>query len=715
MHECRNGIAVATCNLFASTSIDFVMNLRKFVFAFCSFLPFHVAVLAQPRVAGNEINLTGQWKFQIDSLDKGITEKWFAKRLNESIVLPGSMLTNGKGNDVTVSTKWTGNIWDSLWYTSPAFEKYRQPGNTKIAFWLQPDKHYTGVAWYQKEVIVPSRFKSGLTQLFLERCHWETTVWVDGTYVGMQNALATPHEYNLTKFSPGPHTITIRIDNRVKAINPGLDAHSISDNTQTNWNGIIGKMALVHRPAAHISNVALFPNAKNKTVEARLEITSSKDKESSCNIHLSAFLKTSASSPAGKPQSKKLLLKKGINRFSLTYQLNGDAPLWDEHNPNVLSLKTVLTAAEGKDEAVTDFGLRHFEISGTRFTVNGAPVFLRGTLECAIFPKTGFPPTDVAAWERLYNRCKEYGLNHVRFHSWCPPEAAFVAADKLGIYLSVEASAWVGDLGKGDAIDQYVYDESERIVAAYSNHPSFVLLLYGNEAHGKNAVSYLNKFLQYWKAKGDNRQQYSSAAGFPQSPESEWVSTPNPRIQHWAAGLKSPINAKPPSADFDWEKNISKDKPTVSHEIGQWCVYPDFKEIPKYTGPLKAKNFEIFRDFLSGNGMAHLADSFLMASGKLQVLCYKADIEAALRTKGFAGFQLLDLHDFPGQGSAIVGVVNAFWEDKGYITGAEYKRFCSDVVPLARMKRLVFENNEDFEATVQIANFSKTALQEAVS
>jgi hypothetical protein len=528
--------------------------------------------------------------------------------------------------------------------------------------------------------------------------------------------LATAHEYNLSKFlTQGLHTISIRIDNRVKKINPGLDAHSISDNTQTNWNGIVGKMLLINRAATYINNIAVFPDAKKKTVEVKLEIYNTNTKEINCSINLAAFLQKQSLQNAGKLLAKNIVLSTGINNVSITYPLYTTAPTWDEYNPNMLSLKTTINVGRRKDEIVTDFGLRNIEIDGTRFIVNGVPIFLRGTLECAIFPKTGFPPTDELAWEKLYSRCKDYGLNHVRFHSWCPPEAAFIAADKMGIYLSVEASTWADDLGKGDGIDQYIYDESERIVKAYGNHPSFILMLYGNEAHGKNAVPYLSKFMQHWKLKKDNRQKYSSAAGFPESVESQYTSRPQPRIQRWAEGLKSIINANAPSTNYDWADKMVKDKPTVSHEIGQWCVYPDFKEIKKYTGPLKAKNFEIFQDFLAGNGMQHLADSFLLASGKLQVLCYKADIEAALRTKGFGGFQLLDLHDFPGQGTAIVGVVNAFWEDKGYVTGLEFKNFCNNIVPLARISKLVFENNETFSATIQVANFSKAALSQNLS
>jgi hypothetical protein len=153
------------------------------------------------------------------------------------------------------------------------------------------------------------------------------------------------------------------------------------------------------------------------------------------------------------------------------------------------------------------------------------------------------------------------------------------------------------------------------------------------------------------------------------------------------------------------------DRPIVSHEIGQWCVYPNLKEIEKYDGVLKAKNFEIFKRSLKAHKMRNLADSLLLASGKLQALCYKADIEAALRTPGFGGFQLLDLHDFPGQGTALVGVLDAFWEEKGYITPEEYRRFCNETVPLARFSKRIYKSGEKIDIGIEVAHFGAIELE----
>lgn len=196
-------------------------------------------------------------------------------------------------------------------------------------------------------------------------------------------------------------------------------------------------------------------------------------------------------------------------------------------------------------------------------------------------------------------------------------------------------------------------------------------------------------------------------------PESDFLNDAAPRIQAWGQGVNSIINAQPPRTDYDWSGYTGRfSQPMISHEIGQWCAYPNFREMKKYDGVMKPKNFEIFRETLEKNGMGHLADSFLMASGKLQALCYKADIEAALRTKDFGGFQLLGLSDFPGQGTALVGVLDVFWEQKGYVSPDEFRRFCNTTVPLVRLPRLIYTNNEELVADVEVAYFGPSVLRE---
>lgn len=659
------------------------------------------------------IDLSGEWQFRMDPDDKGIDEKWFEGDFSETVQLPGSMVENDKGYEITLETEWTGGVRNPDWYNDPNYAPYVDPGNVRFPYWLQPLKKYTGAAWYYKTINVSDDWQEKTVQLKLERPHWESVIWMNGTQVGTQNSLATPHVYDVTNFvKQGENRLAIRIDNRTKDVDPGHNSHSITDHTQSNWNGIVGEISLEATSKIYFENVEIFPDVETNNAEIRATVQNNLPEPKTAEFSVVAILKKSGEK-YGK-ETQEFNLSPGENIVKMNYELGNEALLWDEFNPNVYQLNLDLKSGKKTDQASVDFGLREFKVDGTRFAINGRPVFLRGTLECAIFPLTGYPPTDTDYWKKIYTAVKDHGLNHVRFHSWCPPEAAFVAADEMGVYLQVECSSWANQstqLGSGLPIDQYIWDESERIVKAYGNHPSFVMMAYGNEPGGPNHKEFLTEFVNSWKGK-DNRRVYTSAAGWPVLETNEFHNIPQPRIQGWGEQLNSIINSEPPKTNYDWSDKVPGDgTPVVSHEIGQWCVYPNFKEIEKYSGVLKPKNFEIFRESLKAHHMGHLADSFLLASGKLQALCYKADIEAALRTPGFAGFQLLDLHDFPGQGTALVGVLDPFWEEKGYISPEEYRRFSNTTVPLARLEKRIFTEGETMTAAIEVAHFGEHPLE----
>jgi len=658
------------------------------------------------------IDLSGEWQFQMDPDDVGVKENWFEKEFAETVQLPGSMDENGKGFDITLETKWTGGVRNPEWFKDPNYAPYHDSTNIRFPYWLQPDKKYTGAAWYSKKVTISETWKYKPVFLKLERPHWETRVWINGKNAGMQNSLATPHIFDISLWlKPGENTITICVDNRTKQVDVGHDSHSISDHTQSNWNGIVGEISLQNRGNIYFENVEIFPDVERKTAEIHATVISTEQIETNIKIPVFAKLKNSANKL--KQETFEFTVSRGENIVKMSYPLGENVLLWDEFSPNVYELSLQLKSKNSTDMKTVDFGLRDFKVDGTRFAINGRPVFLRGTLECAIFPLTGYPPTENPGWVKVFSAVKAHGLNHVRFHSWCPPEAAFSVADSMGIYLQVECSSWANsttELGSGLPIDKYIWDESKRIVKAYGNHPSFVMMAYGNEPGGPKYHEYLTEFVSWWKA-NDNRRVYTGGAGWPALAVNDYHNLPAPRIQGWGEELKSIINAEPPTSDYDWLGKVPGDGiPVVSHEIGQWCVYPNLKEIEKYTGVLKAKNFEIFRESLIANNMGNLADSFLLSSGKLQTLCYKADIEAALRTPGFAGFHLLDLHDFPGQGTALVGVLDPFWEEKGYVSPSEYSRFCNSTVPLARLEKMIFTEGETMTANIEVAHFGEKPL-----
>lgn len=683
---------------------------------FVQILPFLVflTLISCTQNQNKPFDLSGEWQFQTDPDDRGITEKWFEKDLPETVHLPGSMVENGKGLDITLETEWTGGVRNPEWHNHPSYAPYHDPENIRFPFWLQPEKKYTGAAWYRKTIELPKGWDEKPVFLNLERVHWESSVWINNNYLEMQNSLATPHNFDISGLlRPGKNSITIQVDNRTKDIDPGCNSHSISDHTQSNWNGITGDISLQKKGEIFFTDLAVFPHAEQKYVTIRATVFNTIFGNEKITIPVSVQLKNS--SQKAHKENFGFSLLPGENIVRINFFMEDNVQLWDEFNPNVYELTAEIKSKNILDQQTVDFGFRDFKVDGTRFSINGRPVFLRGTLECAIFPKTGYPPTDVESWKKVYAAVKNHGLNHVRFHSWCPPKAAFVAADEMGIYLQVECSSWANQstqLGSGLPIDQYIWDESKRIVKAYGNHPSFVMMAYGNEPGGPRYRDFLTEFVSYWKEQ-DNRRVYTGAAGWPELPVNDFHNIPQPRIQGWGEELNSIINAEPPKTNFDWSDRLPSDGiPVVSHEIGQWCVYPNFREIEKYDGVLKAKNFELFRESLIAHHIGHLADSFLLASGKLQALCYKADIEAALRTPGIAGFQLLDLHDFPGQGTALVGVLDPFWEEKGYISPEEYRRFCNITVPLARLEKRIFTEGETMTANIEVAHFGEKPMQQ---
>jgi hypothetical protein len=658
------------------------------------------------------IDLSGNWRFALDKQDKGIEQNWFADSLQSAdmIHLPGSLQSQGYGDIPGPSTPWTGDIQQSEW-NKPKYAPYRSADNFKMPFWLQPDKVYKGAAWYQKTVTIPKSWENKRIMLTLERPHWETTVWIDSHTVGSANYLSTPHIYDLTEFlTPGKHTLTVRVDNRV-VVDVGVNSHSISDHTQSNWNGIVGKIELQADSAAWIDNVQVYPNLKSRLVKVQVQLGNRTGQSISGQL----ILDVSFNGRKVKSSESPFVIDSAHSGTEIILPLGDNIKVWDEFNPRLYILKTQFHAKDIHAEHETVFGMREVTTKENRIILNGRPVFMRGTLECCIFPKTGFPPTDVKSWKHIINICKKHGLNHIRFHSWCPPDAAFIAADELGFYYQVECSSWANQgtgVGDGKPVDAWLYKEADAILKAYGNHPSFLLFAYGNEPDGpEGGAAYLRKWVTHYKQQ-DSRRLVTSASGWPLIKESDYHVSPSPRIQGWGQELASRINSKAPETMTDYRDYLTQypTQPVISHEIGQWCVYPNFDEMKKYTGVLKPKNFEVFREFLRQKNMLDQAHDFLMASGKLQTLCYKEEIESALRTPHFGGFQLLDLHDFPGQGTALVGVLDPFWDSKPYISPAEYNRFCGPIVPLLRLQKRIFTASDTLSAQVDVSQFGPTDL-----
>ena len=643
----------------------------------------------------HNISLSGLWRFGTD------------ENMDDRILLPGSMPQRMKGNVPDTKTRWIGAIYDSSFYHNPYMEQYRMEGKTlKLPFFLTPARHYVGKAWYERTIIIPDGSPARY-RLFLERPHISTALWVNGHHIQSFNSLSVPHVYNLDNIlKPGENTITICVDNDPNVANVGQDSHSVSDQTQGDWNGIVGRIELQEYNA--IDYVRVFPDIDRKMAEVRIKLSSDLIGERATVSLCAEAFNSSRNHIVTSPRQTFIV---DTAEIVIPLCMGEGMLLWDEFTPQLYRL-SVNVMSDGRGYTYnTNFGMRKIEIRDKMFYVNNRLVQLRGTVESCCFPLTGYPPTDVDSWLRVFERCKAWGLNHVRFHSYCPPEAAFTAADIAGVYIQPEGPSWPNHgvrLGRGEQIDSYLIDESLRIVDTYGNHPSFCFFAFGNEPAG-DWVRWCNEYMPIME-RHDSRHLY---AGFSVGGGWAWQPKTQFAVKAGARGLDT-WRSSPPEAVTDFSDKITvyngKDMPGtritipfVSHETGQWCVFPNFKEIPKYSGVNKPYNLEIFRDLLSHNGMSCRADDFLYASGKLQTLCYKYEIERHLRTPKYSGFQLLALNDYSGQGSALVGLTDVFYDDKGYVTSSEFREFCSDIVPLARIKKFTYTTDECFTADLLLS------------
>lgn len=644
--------------------------------------------------AQNKIDISGTWEFQIQRSENTVTPM---SVYDDTIQLPGSMITRGKGDIVSVKTQWTGSLYDSSFYFNPYMEKYRVEGQMKFPFFLTPEHHYIGNAWYRRKVLVPKEWRKQRIILTLERPHIETTVYVNGKEIGHQMGLSAPHVYDVTNHIKigKENTIAIKVYNGIENVCVGKDSHSVTDHTQGNWNGIAGDISLSARPMNTIEHIDVYPDVCYNSIRLVLR---GKAKG------LSFFIDGKESEAVAQSDT------------SYVIRLSDDVRLWDEFHPNLYTL-------EVKDingySVSTTFGMREVKVNGMDIVLNGKPIYVRGTVGNCCFPETGYPPTDEASWERIFRKCKEYGLNTMRFHSYCPPEAAFRVADRLGFYLQPEGPSWPNHgvrLGRGMAIDQYLMDETKRMVEAYGNHPSFLMMSAGNEPAG-DWVKWCNAWVDYWK-NADSRRIYCGAnvgGGW------AWDNGSQYHVKAGGRGLDWNRNAPNSNDDYsmdllfprNYKDSVPNNSPIISHEQGQWCAFPDLKERSQYTGVYKAKNFDIFEDLLRDNGMASQSEKFLMSSGKLQTLAYKYEIERNLRTKDYTGFVLLGLNDYSGQGTAIVGPLNVHWKEKGYVDATEWTEFCNDVVPLAKFPKFVYSASDTLKIPIEVYNASASEIEDA--
>jgi hypothetical protein len=643
------------------------------------------------------VNLQGEWICALDPVKIGEKNHWeqtFPLKDTHRAILPGSLDTNGIGYPAEASHLHLGKP-------------------------LQ----FEGLAWYQKNFFVPESFDGRYVELTLERTK-VTKVWINGKLLGEGNWVYAPQHFDATELLvPGrENTITISVDNTM-ALVPVEGSHAYSPDTQTNWNGIIGKIRLTALNPNHIKAVRISSNITEKSFTLATELVSNSEEDlylrvrtkldNSDNWSDFGYTKTSQSEPV----------------ISTKVALGNNAKLWSDDDPNLYNVDIQLVQKEGNDYIVLDqktllAGLREFKATPDGFTINGHKTFLRGKHDACVFPLTGYPPMDVAGWMREFGIAKSYGINHYRFHTFTPPEAAFEAADRIGIYLQSELPMWWAFKETDEKQVTYLTNMGKAITDAYANHASFVMFSLGNELYQERSV--LHKMVADIRAH-DARPLYAQGSNnrlwdpnyaegddywrsFRTGPYMEDGSTTARMSMSYldSNGEGGLLNSRYPSTTVNFNKALERSPvPFLGFEVGQYQVFPNFDEITKYCGVLKPYNLEIYKERLKEAGMLDQAEDFFNASGALSVLCYRADIEAMLRTKRYAGFDLLDLQDYPGQGTALVGILDAFMDSKGLITPDNFRNFCDETVILLEQPKFCWTDAETYKATVKLSNFSK--------
>ena len=708
-------------------------------------------------------DLSGEWFFKKDTEKVGIHEKWFNKKHSDTISLPGTMEESGFGNKNE----------DLIGMPSEALEEFMD-GDVPRKKHLQGLHHtygYKGMAWYVKEVDIDEALCDKCITLFLERCQWETSLYIDGIYIGSYTSLAAPHIYDLSDIlTPGRHVIAVMCDNSNEKIEADekiteivkdgqgrdINIHLTTNNTQVKlacgghmesypWNGIIGKLGLWVNDKVRIRQADIFPDVKNGMIKIKLEIGNTTKKNGSGIL----YVKTRNDKNGTQTEYEDVIKFSSdeVTTVERIYKLEDEFMLWSINSPILYTANIEFRSDEFYDKISIQFGMREFTAEGTQFKLNGKTVFLRGDLGGYIeFPLTAYPPyKDASFWNKMYKTYKAYGINHLRFHSFCPPEIALTEADKAGMICQVEIPGTSCPIASEDEnVQGFLFEEFQRILKWCGNHPSFCLMGMGNEQLIINYeeflvehIKVLNKRVEYGQ-KNDPRHLYTGTAHPPSFGRSDdfFVAATNGKyLEDTAQGRKFkneiPLNGimwggpdpleksrfciSSPNTITDYSEGIKDiDIPVVTHEVGQWAVYPNVFEAPKYNGVFRANNLELIKESLKRKGLLRQAKDFVKASGQLSLLLYKEEIESALRTDGLAGFQLLSLTDYPGQGTSTVGILDVFFNSKGLIAADGFKQFCSDIVPLLKMEKRVYKSDEVFKAGALIANYSENEIKNAI-
>lgn len=669
--------------------------------------------------------------------------------------LPGTLDENGIGHRDVGANQWhpdavLGNAAGEIDKDAPIATRFTR-------------RHtYEGEARISRKITVPDY---GTDRLFVlaERAR-ALRLLVDGEACAVfrQGTLSTPYIFELTGAAPGEHEFTFLSDNSY----PGMPKAAIcyssaaTDETQTNWNGILGECSMYTRPQNFIDSLRVYPRAvkkeeKNKAGGYVLDVCVELAPGAKKVYKDAKIILQSEALAAGKLEDTQTLTEiisysgeglaeagtdkeenpKTMEIWFRDLPLRENVKLWDEDEGNLYEMAVTLDngmSAEDKGgstaECRTRFGIRSFGDNGSgRLALNGRAIFLRGEANCAEYPETGHPPMTIPEWKEMLLKYRSYGINFVRFHSHCEPEAAFAAADELGMLLQPELSHW-------DPKDAFGTEESYRyyraelvdLLKTYANHPSFVMLTLGNELQAQDEGRERMRELVRTAKRMDPTRLYAngSNAFYGEEgcdPESDFYTSQSCKdvvIRGTFSGMRGYLNENYPSADRTYDEAMAEirkeyQKPVFSFEVGQFEVLPDFEELESFHGISDPVNLKLIKKRVEERGLLPTWEKYVEATGELSRLAYREEIEAAMRTRELSGISLLGLQDFPGQGTALVGMMNSHLEPKPYdfARPERFREFFQECRILVKLPHYTYEAGERLIAEVEAANFGKRNIE----
>ena len=310
---------------------------------------------------------------------------------------------------------------------------------------LQPAYADSG-AVYRQSVYVPQKWDKCRVVLFLERPLGATAVKVNGVEAGSDTLVNYPHQLDITE------QIVAGQRNTIEVSVAGHDAH-----------GVMGNIELRSQPRRlYINKVRTHPHPFMGTVGIELALSGQSPDFGFYNVQTMIQRE-------GVDTAKIFVDEREVRGSYMQYDalVMDDNRLWDEFHPNIFRL----ALGVGSDYQEYTFGMREAGVVDGKLYLNRHPVYLRGCVMDDYFPLWGSMPMDEATWMHIMQRLSDYGLNHVRFRGYCPPDAAFKAADKVGMYLQPEATS-VADMN--------------RLTDTYGHHPSLVLVTLGQDTYVYN-------------------------------------------------------------------------------------------------------------------------------------------------------------------------------------------------------------------------------------